>query len=187
MRYLAERVILPALLLTWALSHASLQGGEAKGPKKSKAPREQPSIEHIRKVLDQPITLDFSGQSLMEAPQHLREKSNLEINLDQIALALMNVNINENGDQPITMKSAGGKLSATLRKLLTPHQLTYVLFEDSILITTPELAVHRQMKQRVNLDVNEQPLARAVRARATTRSTWSSTPSSATTPSGRSA
>jgi hypothetical protein len=161
MRSLAERVILPALLLTWALSHAALFAGEAKTAKK-KGAKEQPAIEQIRQALDMPVKLDFSGQSLMEALQHLRERTNVEFNLDQVALAMTGVNINDNGDQPITLKSTG-KLSAALRKLLTAHQLTYVIFEDSILITTPELAVHRQMKQRVNLDVNEQPLVKALR------------------------
>jgi hypothetical protein len=38
-----------------------------------------------------------------------------------------------------------------------------VIFEDSILITSTELATTRQMKQRVNLDVDEVPLAKALR------------------------
>jgi len=160
-------VILPALVLMCALSHAVLGGGDAKGdPKKEtppKAAKDPVSVEQIRKALDQPIALDYSGQSLMEALQHLREKTNIEFNLDQVALAVMGVNINDNGDQPIMLKSSGGKLSAALRKLLTANQLTYVVFEDSILITTAELAVHRQMKQRINVDVNEQPLAKALR------------------------
>jgi type II secretory pathway component HofQ len=158
-----ERVLLPGLLLTWALSHAAVFGGDAKTPKNAKAAKEPPSIEQIRKALDRPVTIDFSGQSLMEALQHMREKAGVEMNLDQMALAVMGVNINENGDQPITLKSSGGKFGVTLRKLLASHQLTYVIFEDAILITTPELAVQRQMKQRVILDVNEQPLAKALR------------------------
>jgi type II secretory pathway component GspD/PulD (secretin) len=158
-----QRVILPALVLTWALSHVTLLGGETKGKKGGNAGREQPSVEQIRKALDQPIVLDFSGQSVMEALQHLRQKTNIEFNLDQLALASMNININDNGEQSVTMKSTGGKLSVALRKLLNTQQLTYVIFEDAILITTAELATTRQMKQRVNLDVEEVPLAKAVR------------------------
>src|SRR5262249_40433120 len=120
-------------------------------------------VERIRKALDQSITLDFSGQSLQEALQHLQEKTGIEFNIDQMALAMMGINIADNGDQPIVIKSQAGKVATALRKLLNPQQLTYIVFEDSILITATELATNRQMKQRVNLDVDELPLAKALR------------------------
>jgi hypothetical protein len=160
MRSHLHRAILPALLLTWALSHAAVFGDD---PKTAKGRDEQTSVERIRKALDQPVVLDFQGASIQEALQHLREKTGLEFNLDQMALALMGVNINDNGGEPIALKSSGGKLSVALRKLLGSHQLTYVIFEDSILITSTELATIRQMKQRVSLDVDEVPLAKALR------------------------
>src|SRR5438105_3310865 len=139
MRSFPERVILPALVLTWALSHAVLLGGDAKDGKGAKAGKgikgatevtELLSVDRIRKALDQPITLDFSGQSVMEALQHLREKTGLEFNLDQVALGGMGININDNGDQPVVMKSSGGKVRAALRKVLNSQQLAYVIFED---------------------------------------------------------
>jgi hypothetical protein len=158
-----QRVILPALLLTWALSHATVFGGDPKGEPKRKDARDQPAIERIRKALDLPIVLDFSGQSLMEVLMHLREKSQVEFNIDQVGLAMVGVNVDAGAGEPIVVKSNGGKLSAALRKLLAGQQLTYVIFEDSVLITTPELATQRQMRQRVNLDLDEVPLAKAVR------------------------
>lgn len=160
MRRYPPHAILPAVLLTWALSHAVLFGGETEGKKGGKSAMDHTAVARVRKALDLPIRLDFSGQSLIEALQHLRQKTDIEFNLDQIALATINVNVNENGEQPVTMKSTGGKLSTALRKLLNPRQLTYVIFEDSILITTPELATVRQMKQRVNLDVDAMPFAK---------------------------
>jgi hypothetical protein len=163
MRSIPHRVILPALVLAWALSHAAVFGGDPKDEKSAKGDRNLTPVERIRQTLDQPITLDFSGQSLEEALQHLREKTNLEFNLDQVALAVMGININDNGGQPVMLKSTGGKLSTALRKLLSSHQLTYVVFEDSILITTNELATHRQLRQRISLDVNDVPLAKALR------------------------
>jgi hypothetical protein len=160
---------LPALLLTWALSHAVVFGDdEPRGDKGRKGGSEPVSIERIRQMLDQPITLDFSGQSVQEALQHLRDKTGIDFNLDQMALAIMGININDNGDQPVMLKSNGAKLGVALRKMLNSHQLAYVIFEDSVLITSTELATHRQMKQRVNLDVNEIPLAKALRDLART-------------------
>jgi hypothetical protein len=160
MRTLPHRVILPALLLTWALSHAAVFGDD---PKTDKGKKDMPAVERIRKALDQPITLDFSGNSVMEALQQLKDKTNLEFNIDQVGIALTGFNVEQNNGEPVTIKSTGGKVNVALRKLLNTHQLTYVIFEDSILITTPELAVHRQMKQRVTLDVDEIPLTKALR------------------------
>jgi hypothetical protein len=165
MRSHLHRAILPALLLTWALTHAAVFGDD---PKTAKGSKDQTSVERIRKALDQPVVLDFQGGSIQEALQHLREKTGMEFNLDQMALAIMGVNINDNGGEPIALKSSGGKLSVALRKLLGARQLAYVIFEDSLLITSTELATLRQMKQRVNLDVDEVPLAKALRELART-------------------
>jgi hypothetical protein len=163
MRAILHRAILPALLLTWALPSAAVFGDDPKTDKGRKDGKEQTAIERIRKALDQPIVLDFQGASMQEALQHLRDKTDMEFNLDQVALAVMGVNINDNGGEPLALKSSGGKLSVALRKLLASHQLAYVIFEDSILITSTELATIRQMKQRVSLDVDEVPLSKALR------------------------
>jgi type II secretory pathway component HofQ len=162
MRFLPHRVILPALVLTWALSHAAVFGDDPKNEGK-KDSRQQPAVERIRKALDQPITLDFSGDTIMAALQHVKDKTNLDFNIDQVAVALTGMNVDANNGEPVTIKSSGGKVQTALRKFLSAHQLAYVIYEDAILITTPELAVQRQMKQRVNLDVDEVPLAKALR------------------------
>jgi hypothetical protein len=162
MRSHLHRAILPALLLTWALAHAPVFGDDPKAEKSRKNTKDQTPVERIRKALDQPLILDFQGVSIQEALQHLREKTGMEFNLDQAALTLMGVNINDNGGEPIVLKS-NGKLSVALRKLLGPRQLAYVIFEDSILITSTELATIRQMKQRVYFDVDEVPLSKALR------------------------
>src|SRR5947209_12139154 len=110
MRCPLSRVLLPALLLTWALSHAAVFGDPPGEKGRQDAKDKLTPVERIRKALEQPITLDFSGQSLQEALQHIQEKTGIEFNLDQVALALMGININDNGDQPITLKSQGGKV-----------------------------------------------------------------------------
>ncbi len=167
MRPLACRIFLPALLLAWAGTHATVFGGDG-DDKKRDAKKEPTSAAEIRKVLDQPITLDYSGPSVQDALQHLRDKTGIDFNLDQVALQLMGINIGDTGDQPITLRSSGGKLSAALRKMLAVHQLAYVIYEDSILITATELATVRQMRQRINLDVSDVSLAKALRDLART-------------------
>jgi ACT domain-containing protein len=164
MRTLPFRIIPALLLVAWALSHAD--GGEPKGKgEKNGRPapaKEVNSVERIRSALDQTMAMDFSGISIMEALQHIREKSGIEFNLDQVAIQLMGINIDNAGPDPITMKG-NSKLSVHLRKMLKAHQLAYVIYEDSILITSSELATHRQMRQTVNIEVSDMPLAKALR------------------------
>ena len=75
MRTLPFRIIPALLLVAWALSHAD--GGEPKGKgEKNGRPapaKEVNSVERIRSALDQTMAMDFSGISIMEALQHIRE------------------------------------------------------------------------------------------------------------------
>src|SRR5437868_2260332 len=112
MRMLPLRILLAAALAAWALSHAD--GGDqpkAKGEKggrpTAKDAKDASTVERIRQALDQTTSFDFSGQSIMEAHQHVREKSGIEFNLDQVAIQLMGINIDNGGPDPITMKGNG--------------------------------------------------------------------------------
>jgi hypothetical protein len=47
--------------------------------------------------------------------------------------------------------------------MLSPYNLSYVILEDTVLITTDEMGLYRQMRQRVNVEVKEQPLNAALK------------------------
>ncbi len=144
------------LVLAWSLSHASVFGGG--GEKKSPAS----ATERIRQGLEQNITVNYTGQSLRDAIQHLREKTNLPISLDQMVLLQMGINPDENTGQ-IELKATNEKAGAVMRKALNAFRLSYVIFEDSVLVTTEDFAVHRQMRQRVSVDIEDVPFSKAAR------------------------
>jgi hypothetical protein len=158
MRTVISRWFLFGLLLGWALTHATVFGQSTS--------KTTSSADKIRAGLDKAITIDYNGQSLVEALNKVRDKSGIAINLDPTLFVQMQIGFNGPGGDPqpqIQIRATNEKASQVLRKFLNVHQLTYVVFEDSILITTEEMAVIRQYRQRVSVDLDEVPLKKALR------------------------
>lgn len=148
MRPSPHRWVLPCLVAAWALSHATVFGD---GP----AP--------VRQALDRKITLDYSGQTLLEALQHLRQKTGLELSLDQTAALNASANLEAATGQPVLLKSDGGTVGQALRKLLAEHQLTFIVYEGTVLITSPEMAAYRLLRQHVDVDAEQAPARKVMR------------------------
>src|ERR1051325_6779910 len=163
MRTVISRWTLFGLLLGRALTHATVCGQTT--TTKMPAPTEK-----LRAGLDKVITIDYSGPSLIDALNQIRDKSGLPITVDQMLLMQMQVQIGINGQgfnpgdpqMQFQVKATGEKTSKVLHRLLNAHQLTYVLFEDSVMITMEEIAAMRQYRQRVSVDVTDVPLKKAV-------------------------
>ena len=156
MRTLLTRYLMFGVLIGWALSHATVFAQQA-GKTASAADK-------VRAALDKTISVDYSGQSLTDAINHLRDRTGIAINVDNASLTMMGMNPDiNNGGQQFLVKAANEKVSKILRKLLGAYGLSYVLFEDSVLVTSEEMAVLRQMTQRVSVDLEEVPLKKAVR------------------------
>lgn len=112
----------------------------------------------VRKALDQKITLDFSSQSIQEAIDHLQQKTKLNIVLDNYVVQIQGIGIN-GVPSPVTLKSDGGKVRTALQNMLNQYNLSFIILGDTVLITTDEIGYLRQLRQRVNIDVSELPLA----------------------------
>lgn len=145
------------LVLAWSLSHASVFGG---GAAEKKAPAS--ATDRIRQALEQTVTVNYTGQSLRDAIQHLREKTNLPISLDQMVLLQMGINPDENTGQ-IELKATNEKAGAVIRKALNHFRLSYVVCDEAVLVTAEEYAVYRQMRQRVSVDIDDVPFSKAAR------------------------
>lgn len=153
-----------SLLIVWALSHASVFGAPEDAPA-----RELSAAEKVRKALDQTMLLDYTGQSFHDVIQHLRDKTKLNFMLDQIALGQIGIPVEEipgQPGQPMQFHLKGDKntkVRSALQRMLNGYSLTYVILEDSVLITTEEMGLHRQMRQRVSVEVNNEALSKALR------------------------
>jgi type II secretory pathway component HofQ len=159
MRTIISRWFLFGLLAGWALTHASVFAQSSTGKNAS-------AIEKLRANLDKNVTIDYSGQSLTDVLNHFREKTGVPLNIDQFALMQMGVPGLDPNPGQVTLKATNEKAGQVLRKLLNAHQLCYVVFEDSLLVTTEDMAAMRQMRQRVSVDLDNVPFDKAVRSLA---------------------
>jgi type II secretory pathway component GspD/PulD (secretin) len=116
----------------------------------------------LRGALEQPIVLDFIGQSLHAALEHVAERAGVPVSIDQVALAQLGI-ISDEETGRVQVKAKDEKVAVVLRRLLAGYRLTYVLLDDTLLITSEDGAVRRLLQQRVDVNLTDAPLAKAAR------------------------
>ena len=67
----------------------------------------------------------------------------------------------------IELKMKEGKLRNALKSMVGQYNLTYAIVGESLLITTEEMAVYRQLKQRITVDFDSVPLSKALKELST--------------------
>lgn len=97
---------------------------------------QNPTERKILSELKKPTELDFVDTPLSEVVNYLKDRHQIEIQLDQRALQDVGVDTNT----PITKSLRGISLRSALRLLLRELDLTYVIKDEVLLITTPEQA-----------------------------------------------
>lgn len=156
--YLASRrlgVLSSAIVVSGFL--AALQAAPL-SPGGSDKPKAESTAERTRKALEQSVTIDISEQSLDAALNHLRDLTKLNIVLDRTTLQQLGVDAED-----VTVRIENGKVRTALRNMLTPYGLGYAVIGDTVLVTTEEMALYRQMRQRVNVQVEKLALSAALR------------------------
>ncbi len=192
MKLTISRYFLFGLLLGWSLSHTSVfgqpagttssatVGGNAGTPGKATTPV---SADSLRAALEKNVTIDFTGNSLNDAINHFREKAGIAIHIDPVAIGLLGMTDAPDGvvqpgivqpgfpggivQQPnqgqFKLKATNEKAGQVLRRMLNPYGLTYIISQDALLVTTEEMAMVRQFRQRVTVNLEDVPLKKAVR------------------------
>ncbi|MCA9269024.1 MAG: hypothetical protein KDA41_11165, partial [Planctomycetales bacterium] len=92
--------------------------------------------EKIFEALDQPTTLEFIEAPLSDVIDYTKDLHGIEIQIDKRALEDVGIGT----DTPITRNLKGITLRSALRLLLKDLDLTYVIRDEVLLITTPEEA-----------------------------------------------
>jgi hypothetical protein len=120
------------------------------------------AAETTRKALNAPITVKIERQSLTAAVEVLKEQSKVNITVDTF-------NIQQTGfspdapPSPVDVDLKNVKLKSALHTILQPFGLSYVALGDSVLITTEPMALIRQMRQHVSVDLDKVEFAQAVK------------------------
>lgn len=133
--------------------------GAAPIPSPTKSPAETPA-QKLRKELEIAVTIDIAEQPLSQAITQLREQTKVNLVLDKFSITTMGV---DPDSTPVSLKIKQGKLRTGLHSMLSQWNLTYAIVGDTLLITTEEMAIYRQMKQRVSVDLTKAELGKALR------------------------
>jgi hypothetical protein len=144
-------VLVPAFL---AATFAAPADPKAEPPKSS---------DKLRKDLDKPITVKIEKQPLNLAIDVLRDKSKINLVLDSITIQQQLGFTPDMAPFPVELDLKDVPLRSVLRDVLDPYGLTYVVIGDTVVLTTDEMAMMRQLRQRVNVDMDKVELAGALR------------------------
>jgi hypothetical protein len=146
-----------AAILGLVLAPAALLAAPATEPK----PKAESPCEKIRKALDQTIeSLEIVDQPLSLAINQLKEQTKINFVLDTVTLA--NSGIVPDNIQ-VNVKLQNVKARAALRAVINPQHLGYAIIGDNVIITTEDMALHRLMKQKVEVDFDKVTLEAALK------------------------
>ena len=106
------------------------------------------------------MDIDINNQSLPVAVNLLGEQAKINIVLDRFGLAQLGV---EPEQIPVTLKMRGVKARSALRAMSSQYNLGIAVIGDSVIVTNEELAMQRQMRQKVNVDFDKVQLATALK------------------------
>ena len=149
------RTLTAGLALAWTLSAAAAP--VTPEPKKDKA---APTGEKIRQALDKTVTLELAGQPLTAAVQKMSEEMGVPLVVDTFTIQQMGLDPNQ---MMIHFKGKDVKARSALRSVLGQFNLSFAIVGDNILITTDDMAMYRQMRQRVNIDYDGTEFATALK------------------------
>jgi hypothetical protein len=154
------------LTLAVALLGAALLSAQEKdapkggGVKAKKEKEKELTAETIRQALDRPVTFELNDQPLQQLVNQMAEQLKFPIVIDRTAV--MHLGIENPNESQASLKVKDVKLRSALRTLLSQYNLSFVVVGEALLITTEEMASFRQLRQRVNLDLSEVQLAKAL-------------------------
>lgn len=150
-----------ALVMLGCLSSAGTIHAAADTP-----PRQDTPAERIRTALDQPVSLEITSKDpLGQLLAFLRDKAKITVTVDhaEFARVLQAVNRESVETLDFPQKHEKVRLGTAVRSILRPYNLTWVIADNSLVITSPEMASRWQLQQRVSVDFSDVPLKSALR------------------------
>jgi hypothetical protein len=146
-------------VLAFVLAPTTVPAAPVTPPRDEK--KNETPAEKVKKSLGQNITsLDIDNQALGLALDQLHEETKINFVLDRGTIAAMGIDVDS-----VTVKASlkNVKVKAALRTILNQYGLTHAVVGDSVLITTEDMAIYRQLKQRVTIDLDRVPMDKALK------------------------
>jgi hypothetical protein len=153
------RTLTAAVALAWMLNVAAVTAAPV--PTDAKKDKPAAPAEKIRQALDKAVTVpDMKGEPLTTAIQKVSEVIGVPLVLDTFTIQQMGI---DPGQLQVHFGAKDMKARTALRSLLGQFNLSFAIVGDNILVTTDEMAMYRQMRQRVNVDYDNAEFATAIR------------------------
>jgi hypothetical protein len=152
------QVLVAVVVLAWAVAPCPLPAAPA-APEKAGSP-----IDKLHAALEKTITLKIERQPLSVAVDMLREKSKINFVLDSLTIQQMLGFTPDQPPSPVEANLKDVKVRTALRTILSPYSLSFACIGDTVVITTEDMAMLRQMRQRVNLDLSKVEFAAALKS-----------------------
>jgi hypothetical protein len=122
--------------------------------------------EKVRKILDQIAeTVNIENQALANALNVLHDQTKINFMLDLPTVQQMGIDPTgmQNPQQVVNVQMENVKWKTVLRSILGQYNLSYAVIGDTVVVTSEEAAMLKQMHQRVNVDLDKVPLAPALK------------------------
>jgi len=149
----------PIAVLAFALTLTTAPAAPVPTKDDKKGP--ETAGEKVRKSFDHVIAnLDIDNQQLALALDQLHEETKINFVLDRTTIAGMGIDIDS---VTVKAKLQNVKAKSALRTILNQYGLSYAIIGDSVLITTEDMAIYRQLKQRVSIDLEKVPMDKALK------------------------
>jgi hypothetical protein len=82
----------------------------------------------------------------------LKEQTKVNIVVDNFTLTQNGIDVNS---AVVNVKQQGIKGRAALKAILSQYHLSYAIIGDNVIVTTEDMALHRQLRQKVNIDFDK--------------------------------
>jgi hypothetical protein len=130
------------------------------GPAPDRTKKTPAEVDKVRKALDETMSLDVTNQPLSAALNQIRDQAKINFVVDRLTIQQAGMDPEQ---MQITAKLKDVKARSCLRSVLGPYNLGYAVIGDTVLVSTDDMAMQRQVKQRVNVDVDKLDFADALK------------------------
>jgi hypothetical protein len=148
-------------MFVWGLALALVGVLSVPGAPVSTETKTKPATpaEKTRAALDKVIDFDVDNQPLHLALNQLKEQTGVTFVLDRFTLQQLGMDPEQ---IPVTFKAKGVKVRTGLRSMVGQFNLGFAIVGENVVITTDDMAMYRQIRQRVNVDYENVEYAAAI-------------------------
>jgi hypothetical protein len=162
------RTLPAALALAWLALPVAAPAAPAGSPAEPR-PRADSPAERVRHALDQVAdSVEIIDQPLELAVAQVHEQTKVNFVLDRLTIQQMSI---DPSSAAVNLRLQNVKWKTALRTMLGQYNLSYAIVGETVIITSEEQAMLRQMRQRVSVDLDRVQMGAALKQLAKDTST----------------